>query len=154
MSPVSVTVGGGAEKRGGQAQKIIPELIPCSTSNETRCQKSKDAVHISLISCLCSPNRTAGGWGWGAAWSRRAGREYHQMDDVSPSRLFKDRQVLSPAYFMVSSNKRCSGKCIYVCTYIYIYIYIHTHTYLFACFQSVTVPTELSAQTVLQVKNT
>ena len=58
-------MGGGAEKRGSQAQKIIPGLIPCSTSNETRCQKSKDPVHISLISCLCSPNRTAGRGGQG-----------------------------------------------------------------------------------------
>ena len=86
----------------------------------------------------------------------RAGREYHQMEDSSPisvrclefkaaHRQFKDRPVLSPAYCTVSSNERCSGNAyMYVCVYIYI----------FACFQSVTMPTELSAQTVLQVKNT
>ena len=52
---------GGAEKWEGQGQKIIPELIPCTTSNETCCQKSKDPVHVSITSCLCSPNKIAAG---------------------------------------------------------------------------------------------
>ena len=106
---------GGAEKWEGQGQKIIPELIPCTTSNETCCQKSKDPVHVSITSCLCSPNRIAGQPGGISPNGRLKPDVCALLGTQSCLQAVQGQIVHSPAYFMVSSSERCSGKCICVC---------------------------------------